>query len=69
MLNLPIDCIEQCPYQKNGYCTKTDCKAEKSLFDSYNLCPYTSMNVPNGIGNQKSFNVSNIPLTGIKASV
>ncbi len=69
MLNLPIDCIERCPYQKDGYCTKTDCKSENILFDSYNLCPYVSINIYQNQTNQKSLSVSNIPLTGIKVSL
>lgn len=68
MLTLPIDCNENCPFQKDGYCIKTDCKAENNVFSSYNLCPYASIGAIESQSFQKSFKVSKIPLTGIKAS-
>ena len=66
MFTLQIDCLEKCPFQQNGFCTKTDCKAENHVFRDYNLCPYVAVGSD---VTQKSFKVSNIPLTGIKASV
>lgn len=67
MITLPIECIESCPLQKDGYCTKTDCKAENNAFSSYNLCPYATIGITEKA--QKSFNVSKIPLTAISPSV
>lgn len=69
MLTLPIDCLERCPYQKNGYCTKAECKATNGYFSSYNLCPYASVDILQMQKAQNSFNASKIPRTGIKFSV